>query len=64
MFSHIALALNRPKAPMGLFKPDFYRFFAFGFLAGAVLVGVTMESPVRDELVSGVVPVAEAAPAQ
>lgn len=26
---------------MGLFKPDFYRFFAIGFGAGALLVAVT-----------------------
>lgn len=47
---------------MGLFKADFYRFFAFGFAAGAVLVGVTMTSrDVGRVFADGVAPRAEAA---
>lgn len=49
---------------MGLFKPDFYRFFAFGFLAGAALVFVGMEGDAGTQLRDGVIPVAEAAPAR
>lgn len=46
---------------MGLFKADFFRFFAFGFAAGAVLVFAALDSHVASDLASGVVPVAEAA---
>lgn len=49
---------------MGLFKADFYRFFAIGFAAGALIVAATMENPVTSGIAHGVVPVAEAAPAQ
>lgn len=48
---------------MGLFKPDFFRFFAFGFGAGAVLVLATVGIGGADEIASGVVPSAVAAPA-
>ena len=49
---------------MGLFKADFFRFFAFGFAAGAVLVFTTLDGDVGSDLARGVVPAAEAAPAQ
>jgi hypothetical protein len=49
---------------MGLLKPDFYRFFAFGFAAGAALVFTTMGGAVQKDLAHGVVPAAEAAPAR
>lgn len=45
---------------MGLFKADFYRFFSVGFAVGALLVAVTMDGSVGNELASGVVPAAEA----
>ena len=48
---------------MGLFKADFFRFFAIGFAAGAVLVFTTLDSDVGSNLAQGVVPAAEAAPA-
>ena len=46
---------------MGLFKPDFYRFFVFGFAAGAALVVGMMDGQTRAELASGMVPAAKAA---
>lgn len=49
---------------MGLFKADFFRFFAVGFAVGAVLVFTTLDSHVASDLANGVVPVAEAAPAR
>ena len=49
---------------MGLFKPDLYRFFTVGFAAGALLVLATVEGNVGSEIVNGVVPAAEAQPAQ
>lgn len=49
---------------MKLFKPDFYRFFMFGFAAGAALVVATMDSGAQADLAHGLVPVAEAAPAR
>ena len=49
---------------MGLFKPDLYRFFTIGFAAGALLVLATMEGNVGSEIANGVVPAAEAQPAQ
>lgn len=49
---------------MGLFKPDFFRFFAIGFAVGAALVFTTLDSNVGSDLANGVVPVAEAAPAR
>lgn len=48
---------------MGLFKPDFYRFFALGFTAGAVLVFSTLGVEMGDNIAQSVVPAAEAAPA-
>ena len=40
---------------MGLFKADFYRFFAIGFAGGALLVfgvlGLDSGSPLADNLV-------------
>lgn len=47
---------------MGLFKPDFYRFFMFGFAAGAALVVATMDSNARGDIAGGIVPAAQAAP--
>lgn len=44
---------------MGLFTPDLYRNFALGFLAGAVLVGVT----VADNLTAHLAQSAQAATA-
>lgn len=50
---------------MGLFKADFYRFFAIGFGAGALLVLVTIViGGGGDDLAHGVVPAAVAAPAR
>jgi hypothetical protein len=49
---------------MALLKADFFRFFAFGFAAGAVLVFTALDGDVGSDLAHGVVPVAEAAPAQ
>jgi hypothetical protein len=49
---------------MGLFKADFYRFFAIGFVAGALLVGATVGIGGAGKVASGVVPSAVAAPAQ
>ena len=46
---------------MGLFKPDFYRFFVVGFAAGALLVVATMEGSAGSQLREGVMPVADAA---
>lgn len=49
---------------MGMFKADFYRFFAFGFVAGALLVLGTFGIRGAGALAGGVVPSAVAAPAQ
>jgi hypothetical protein len=49
---------------MRLFKADFYRFFAIGFGAGALLVAATMGIGGSRDLASGVVPSAVAAPAR
>ena len=47
---------------MGLFKADFYRFFGFGFIAGATLVATTMSTgQVARAVADGVAPRAEAA---
>jgi hypothetical protein len=48
---------------MGLFKADFYRFFAIGFAAGAMLVLATIGIRGVGEVASSVVPSAVAAPA-
>lgn len=49
---------------MGLFKTDFYRFFALGFAGGAVLVlgamGIGGHPPLADDLA----PAAQAAEAR
>jgi hypothetical protein len=47
-----------------MFKADFYRFFAFGFVAGAVLVFGTVGIRGVGGLAGSVVPSAIAAPAQ
>ncbi|MBW8753436.1 MAG: hypothetical protein JF595_04690 [Sphingomonadales bacterium] len=49
---------------MGLFKADFYRFFAIGFGAGALLVAATIGIGGSGDLPGGVVPSAVAAPAR
>ncbi|MCX7864159.1 MAG: hypothetical protein N2423_03840 [Novosphingobium sp.] len=49
---------------MGLFKPDFYRFFVIGFAIGAFLVAATMDGSGAGQLRAGVLPVADAAPAE
>ena len=48
---------------MGLFKADFFRFFAFGFGAGAVLVLATFGIGGASDIANGVVPSAVAAQA-
>lgn len=45
---------------MGLLKPDFTRFFAIGFAAGALIIVATMDIPVGEKIANGVIPVAEA----
>jgi len=46
---------------MGLFKADFYRFFALGFAGGALIVfGVMSTQPTLSD---SLVPAAQAAPA-
>jgi hypothetical protein len=49
---------------MGLFKSDLYRLFAFGFVAGALLVAGTVGIAGAGEVGGGVVTSAVAAPAQ
>jgi len=46
---------------MGMFKPDFYRFFLVGFAVGAVLVVATMDGSAGNQLRGGIMPVADAA---
>jgi hypothetical protein len=48
---------------MGLFKADFYRFFALGFAGGALLVLGAMGLDHGRPLSDNIVPPAEAAPA-
>lgn len=48
---------------MGLFKADFYRFFALGFAGGALLVFGAMSLDHTSSLADNIVPPAEAAPA-
>jgi hypothetical protein len=48
---------------MALFKADFFRFFAIGFAVGTALVFTAFDSNVGSEIARGVVPAAEAAPA-
>jgi len=45
---------------MGLFKSEFYRFFTFGFVAGAMLVVASVEGDVRSAIAQGIVPAAQA----
>jgi len=49
---------------MGLFKADFFRFFALGFAAGAVLMFVTVDRESGSRLAGEVVPAASAATPQ
>lgn len=49
---------------MGLFKPDFYRFLALGFAAGAVLVFLTLGGGANGPAAHDIVPRAVAAPAR
>jgi len=50
---------------MGMFKPDFYRFFTIGFAVGAALVfTVRAGSDVGNEIAQNMVPPAQAAPAR
>ncbi|HKT86238.1 MAG TPA: hypothetical protein VJQ77_09155 [Novosphingobium sp.] len=48
---------------MGLFKADFYRFFALGFAGGALLVFGAMNHEPRHSISDSIVPPAQAAPA-
>jgi hypothetical protein len=48
---------------MGLLKGDFYRFFGFGFVAGALLVAGTMGIGGTEDISGNVVPNAHAATA-
>ena len=48
---------------MGLFKADFYRFFALGFAGGALLVFGAVGLEHRHSLSDSIVPPAQAAPA-
>lgn len=45
---------------MGLFKPDFYRFFALGFAGGALLVFGVMGLGNHTSLADNIVPPAQA----
>ena len=54
------IAKNRKNAAMGIFKPDFYRFFTIGFAAGALFVVGSMEGSVAHDLTGGLIPAAEA----
>ena len=46
---------------MGLFKADFFRFFAVGFAAGAALMALTVDHGSFGSLTKDVVPSAVAA---
>lgn len=46
---------------MGLFKADFFRFFAIGFALGAGLMAATVDRTAAGALMQGVVPSAVAA---
>ena len=48
---------------MGLLKADFYRFFALGFGAGALIVLATMGIKGAGDVANDIVPSAVAAPA-
>ncbi|WP_197063477.1 hypothetical protein [Novosphingobium malaysiense] len=45
---------------MGLFKADFYRFFALGFAGGAMLVAATLGLGGSGTLSDNIVPPAQA----
>ncbi len=45
---------------MGMFKPDFARFFLIGFAMGALFVVSSTDNSVGERIANGVVPVAEA----
>lgn len=47
---------------MGLFKPDLYRSFAIGFVAGAVILGAAMSIGADSSIADRVIPPASAAP--
>lgn len=47
---------------MGLFKPDLFRSFAIGFVAGAVILGGVMGIKSDDSIANRVIPAASAAP--
>lgn len=47
---------------MGLFKADFYRFFAIGFGGGALLVAAVLGFGSQRPLVDNIVPAAQAEP--
>lgn len=49
---------------MGLFKADFYRFFALGFAGGALLVFGAMNLGSGNPFADNIIPPAEAAPAR
>ncbi len=49
---------------MGIFKADFYRFFALGFAGGALLVFGVLDLDHKPSLADSVIPAAEAAPAR
>ncbi|MEW9854699.1 hypothetical protein [Novosphingobium sp. M1R2S20] len=54
----------RSEMQMSLFKNEFSRFFALGFLGGAALVVATISLDGSNDLAAGIVPPAEAAVAQ
>lgn len=47
---------------MGLFKPDLYRSFAIGFVAGAAILGAAMSLKSESPITRQVIPAASAAP--
>lgn len=47
---------------MGLFKPDLYRSFAIGFVAGAAILGAVMSVKSESSIGDRVIPAASAAP--
>jgi len=56
--------LKQSELPMGLFKSDFYRAFAIGFVMGAIALFASLEDGQRGELAARVVPHAVAASVQ
>ncbi|CCA91184.1 hypothetical protein [Novosphingobium sp. PP1Y] len=57
----IEIELRIATQDMGLFKADFYRFFALGFAGGALLVFGSMNLHHSASLADNIVPPAEAA---